>query len=226
MAVQKHDRQAGAAENGDRGLSMGRVQAISDGVFAIVVTLLVLLIDVPPKDLLQGKLLAVLLDDWHKLVAYALSFLLVAIYWWRHYTIFHYLVRTDWTLVGLNLVFLLWIALLPFPTGLICEYYQTPEAGIAIMLYGGVQLVCTLLLLAVWSYAVRGKGLVHELLDATEAARLTRLMVEDAVLYTVATVLSFFAHQIALGIFVVVLLLHFLPRRRQAHMVDLDKFAR
>ncbi len=208
-----------------RGLSLGRLGGLSDGVFAVVMTLLVLLIEVPPMDLAEGQLVQSLLKNWHMFIAYALSFLLVTIHWLRHHTIFHYLVRADWTLVGLNMNFMMWVALVPFPTGLLTEYFQTPQAEIAILLYSVVQLACTLSLLALWAYAVRGNRLVHRLLDG-EAKRLTWLLVVDAALFTVAIVVSFFSHLGGMGLLGLVLVLHLLPHSRLALEVDLERCVR
>jgi TMEM175 potassium channel family protein len=101
----------------------GRLEAFSDGVFAIAITLLVLEIPVPRVD--QGGLPDALLDQWPNYAAYAVSFAIVGIIWINHHAVFGYVERVDRGLLFLNLNLLLWVALIPWPTSVLAEYMQS-----------------------------------------------------------------------------------------------------
>src|SRR5579863_9784914 len=100
-------------EGGDE--DIGRILALSDGVFAIAVTLLILDIAVPATTS-DDALPKVLLGLWPRYLAYALSFLVIARFWVIHHGSFQLIVRYDDALVWLNLLLLLFVAFLPFPT--------------------------------------------------------------------------------------------------------------
>ncbi len=105
-----------------------RVEAFSDGVFAIAITLLVLEIRVPAPDATQhGRaLLAALRGLWPSYLGYALSFVTIGIMWSNHHSIFHYVRRADRYFVLINVLFLMCISFLPFPTALLAEYLPEP----------------------------------------------------------------------------------------------------
>jgi len=97
-----------------------RVEAFSDGVFAIAITLLVL--DIPVPHVEPGHLADALLDNWPDYAAYAVSFAIIGLIWINHHAIFGYVARVDRGLLLLNLNLLLWTALIPWPTRLIAEF--------------------------------------------------------------------------------------------------------
>jgi uncharacterized membrane protein len=99
-----------------------RLEAFSDGVFAIAITLLVLEIPVPSVE--HGELMDALLDQWPAYAAYVVSFAVIGIIWINHHAIFGYVERANRALLLLNLNLLLWVALLPWPTSLLAEYMQ------------------------------------------------------------------------------------------------------
>lgn len=98
-----------------------RIEAFSDGVFAIAITLLTLEIKIPhvPSD---SDLVGSLLGMWPAYLAYVLSFVMIGIYWANHHYIFKLFRKTDHALNLLNLLFLLFIAFLPLPTELLGNY--------------------------------------------------------------------------------------------------------
>jgi len=104
----------------DSRMSGGRLEAFSDGVFAIAITLLVLEIPVPTVE--QGELPDALLDQWPVYAAYVVSFAIIGIIWINHHAVFGYVERVDRGLLFLNLNLLLWVALIPWPTSLLAEY--------------------------------------------------------------------------------------------------------
>src|ERR1700674_2880297 len=119
-------------------MTVSRVEAFSDGVFAVAITLLVLQFAVP--DAQSGKLLTELLKQWPLLVTYVASFLTVGVIWVNHHTIFSGIKQADRTLQFINLVLLLFVVLVPYPTQLLAHYLQQPgtNGSVAAAFYGVV----------------------------------------------------------------------------------------
>jgi uncharacterized membrane protein len=107
-------------------LRTGRLEAFSDGVFAIAITLLVLEISVPSET--GDGLLDAFLDQWPSYLAYLVSFATIGAAWLAHTAITHYLHGADGILVRLNLLLLLLVSFLPFPTRLVADHIRDHEA--------------------------------------------------------------------------------------------------
>src|SRR5690349_16791280 len=105
----RHEDDEAAAEEG-----IGRILALSDGVFAIAITLLIIAIAIPATTSDAG-LSGALLRLWPRYLAYVLSFLVIARFWVTHHLAFQLIARNDATLVWLNLLLLMLVAFLPFP---------------------------------------------------------------------------------------------------------------
>jgi uncharacterized membrane protein len=131
--------------------SLDRILALSDGVFAIALTLLVLNIEVPeiPGDPVAEELPGELLDLWPKFLSYLLSFVVIIFYWIAHHSIFGLIKDHDRVLVWLNSLFLLCVAFLPFPTALLGEY---GDQQLVVAIYAGSLAIMRLLLSLVWWY--------------------------------------------------------------------------
>jgi len=108
---------------------IGRILALSDGVFAIALTLLILDIVVPAATT-DDELGKVLLHLWPRYLAYALSFLVIARFWMIHHQVFRLIVRDNATLVWLNFLLLIFIAFLPFPTAVLGGHERAPAAAV------------------------------------------------------------------------------------------------
>jgi uncharacterized membrane protein len=141
------------------GLRTARMEAFSDGVYAIAITLLILDVTVPPDS--GDHLLRAYLDQWPAFLAYTASFATIGASWLGHSLVTEYLDHADAVLVRLNLVLLFVVSVIPFPTRLVGEYLTERHAErVAITIYGIHLLAATLLLSALWRYA-RSRGLVH-----------------------------------------------------------------
>jgi len=141
-----------------------RIEAFSDGVFAIIITLLVLEIHVPQ---VQDKNISAALEHsllamTPKFLSYILSFVLVCIWWVAHHHLFHILKRSDRGLLWLNSLFLLWLAFIPFPTALMGDF---PGARIAVMGYGTVTTLAGVSFCLMRYYAFYVSKLVDERID-------------------------------------------------------------
>ena len=137
-----------AAEEG-----MGRILALSDGVFAIAITLLIIAIAIPATTSDAG-LPDALLRLWPRYLAYILSFLVIARFWVTHHLAFRLINRYDTTLVWLNLLLLMFVAFLPFPTAVLGEHVGSPAAAV---LYGASVCLAGAASAAYWWYA-SGRG--------------------------------------------------------------------
>jgi TMEM175 potassium channel family protein len=138
--------------------SKARAEAFSDGIFAIAATLLVLDIGVPRPDptLLDG-----FLHEWPAYAAYATSFLTIGIIWVNHHAVLERLERVDRGFLFLNVIFLLFVALIPFPTKVLAEYLQAggASAHIAAAAYG-VAMILMGIAFSVLNYYAMARGLI------------------------------------------------------------------
>jgi len=141
------------------GLSKNRIEALTDGIFAVVMTILILDISIPQISsshyAISGaaagtELLKRLFDLWPKILSFGISFVILAIYWTAHHRQFHYIKHTDRALIWINIVFLMATCLLPFSTSLIGEYR---DQEISILIYGGNSITIASLLYIQWWYA-------------------------------------------------------------------------
>jgi len=136
-----------------RGFRTGRLEAFSDGVFAIAVTLLVL--DIAVSANAGHHLLRSIIDLWPAYLAYVVSFSTIGAAWLAHNAITEYLDRTDAAFVRLNLLLLLFVSFLPFPTRLFADYIgQDSSERVAATFYGISLLLASTMLLVLWRYAV------------------------------------------------------------------------
>jgi uncharacterized membrane protein len=135
------------------GEGMGRILALSDGVFAIAITLLILEIAVPATTS-DGSLPKALLGLWPRYLAYVVSFVVIARFWVMHRTAFLLIARDDAVLVWLNLLMLMFVAFLPFPTAVLGAHGDSPAAAV---LYATSVILASIASAAYWWYA-SGRG--------------------------------------------------------------------
>jgi uncharacterized membrane protein len=194
-----------------------RIEAFSDGVFAIAITLLIIEIGVP--RLTGDESLADALGDlWPSYGAYVLSFVMIGIYWANHHSLFRLFVRTDHFFLMLNVFFLMAIAFLPFPTAVLGEYLNdSAERDSAVRLYALGLLLPAFGWIVVWLYA-NARGLVDERLAPEYVRFLTVQYLLSNVLYAGALLLSFLDAWVALALVTGLTLLYMLPPRRPRYV--------
>ncbi len=181
------------------GLGKGRIEAFSDGVFAIAVTLLVLDIRVPtPADTPTHQLLTRLLHLWPELFSYALSFVIIGVYWVAHHLMLHALKRADRTLLWINNLFLMWVALIPFSAGVLGQYRH---AQVAVVLYGLNLVAASLSLQTLWAYATRTRSLSDAPIDPKLARAGTVRTLGAVAIYLAAIALSFLSPDVSLAFY-------------------------
>lgn len=154
----KENQQAEGTEE----VALDRIVFFSDAIIAVAITLMVLDIRVP-DGLSPQELPAALLALWPKYYSYGLSFIVIAIYWVEHHRMFKYIKRYDGRLMWLNLLFLMFVVLIPFGTDLVGEY---GDELAAVMVYAGICAAVGLTKVAVWRYATHNRRLVDESLSS------------------------------------------------------------
>ena len=169
---------------------LDRCKALADGVFAIVVTLLVLGIDVPSDHSFSKQGLIVFLERiGYQLLIYGVSFWLAATYWIQHAAIMHYYRHGNRTVVWLNLLFLFPVTLLPFVTDLKGTFRDEP---LVIMLFGLVQIFIGLALILLWNYSGSHPHLMSRTVENTMRRKVTRrMLVSPVIISLVAIAVSF-----------------------------------
>jgi uncharacterized membrane protein len=195
------------------GFSTNRLEAFSDGVFAVASTLLVLNLQVPQVTSVS-ELVPRLGELWPKLLSYALSFVLVGIYWVAHHNTFHYIKRSDRSLLWLNILLLLCIVFLPFPTALLGQY---PEQRVSVIVYAGTLLITGLVLQSLWWYATSRFRLVDRNIDPRLVQRATRRNLTGPLIYLLAIGISLFSVPASLALFFLVPLYYIFPGRIDRH---------
>lgn len=195
---------------------ISRMEAFSDGVFAIAITLLVLELAVPSGA--EGHLLDAVLRLWPSYLAYIVSFATIGATWLGHNSITHYMHGANAKFLRLNLALLLVVSFLPFPTKLVAEYLGSrDDEKVAATIFGVTLLAATSLLSLLWGEAV-GNQLVHPATGDEEITLLSKRLRPSLALYLVLIVVGLFTPLIAVIGYLVIaffLIFPFRLRRRQ-----------
>jgi uncharacterized membrane protein len=194
---------SGSAERGDS----ARLEAFSDGVLAIAITLLIL--DVRVEQQPGQSLASALSHAGPELLAYAASFLQIGIMWANHHTLFRIVERVDQLLLLANLLLLGFIAFLPLPTMLVAQHTSGNDARTAMLLYGATITGCALAFNLIWQRAVR-KRLLMGAVSAQFRRDVDIRYVAGLIGYIVATLLAFVAPWLTVAVSVALALLFLL----------------
>lgn len=172
----------------------GRVEAFSDGVFAIAITLLVLELKVPhlPDGGAGGSLGRALAAQWPSWVSLTTSFTTILIMWTNHHALFSMVRRIDARFLFANGLLLLVVTIVPFPTAVLAEYFTKPGARIAAAFYGGTFVLAGIAYNLLWDAASeKGRGLLAPHVSEEAVARLRRRYRKGLPLYALATAGAF-----------------------------------
>jgi uncharacterized membrane protein len=196
-----------------------RVEAFSDGVLAIAITLLILEISVP--DVKGDDLLDALAHQWPSYAAYVVSFLTIGIMWVNHHALFDHVQLVDPGLLFVNLFLLLTIAFLPFPTALLAAYVRSPDGGrVAAVIFCLNLLVIGLGFLALWNYLRRHREVRKpEITDDAVAGAIRRTWRGPSA-YLVATLLSLLSPYAALVVCGAVAIYFVVPYGTEDHAIN------
>ena len=192
------------------GMSLPRLMALSDGVFAIAITILA--VNIRPPDLgddpTEADLRRALWRLWPEYVSYALSFVVIGVYWIGHHNIFHQVRRSDRTLLWLNLLYLLCVSFVPFPAHLLGLYGDHPAAA---YLYGANLVAAGGALLGLWVYVQRA-----DLVIPSARPRLWPGVIYILAIPAVSAasmVVAAWSPRVSVAIYAAIPLLYFMPSR-------------
>jgi uncharacterized membrane protein len=184
-------------------MTKGRLEAFSDGVIAIIITIMVLELKVP-----HGDDLAALMPLWPVFLSYVLSFVFIGIYWNNHHHLLHAIDSVNGAILWANLHLLFWLSQVPFVTGWMGENHFAP---VPTALYGGVLLMCAVayyfLVRAILAHHGRNSR-IAEALGSDFKGKIS------LVLYIAAVALAFVNRWLAYAIYAGVAMMWFIPDRR------------
>jgi uncharacterized membrane protein len=192
-------------------MSTSRVEAFSDGVFAIAATLLVLDLHVSSRP---GHLAAELAHGWPHYATFVVSFLTIGIIWVNHHGQFHRVAAVDRPLLFLNLLLLMFVVLIPFPTGLLASYLHSgSDQHVAAAVYSGTMLAMGLCFAASWIYISSRSHLLTRAISEQELAALVRRNAVGLCVYIGAVGVAFLSAPVSLALCALAAAYYTLPGR-------------
>ena len=193
-------------------MNKGRLEAFSDGVFAVAITLLVLEIKVP--EVPGHDLPHALAQQWPSYVSYVVSFIVIRVIWMNHHAVFEHIGRADRGLMAWNLFLLLWIVLIPWATDLLATYMREGGEGerTAALVYTGTMTLMGVAFGQLWMYASRDRRLLGVDLSDAEIRTRTRRFVLGAPVYALAALVALVSAPLCLAINAALAIYYALPR--------------
>ena len=195
-------------------LEYDRVLFLSDAIFAIAITLLVLDIRVPgfthnpAQEIVHAR---------QNILSFAISFVVIGVFWMGHHSISRYIIAFDRRLIALNLLFLGVIAFLPFPTGLLFEHTSGPSPWASTVFYAGCIAAAGLAELAIWLYASSNHLLTDQTPPALRRGVTLRLLVAPIV-FLLSIPVAFYSTNLATYFWLLIVVLNWLLNRYTARV--------
>jgi uncharacterized membrane protein len=202
-----------ASSGSDRRRGPERLEAFSDGVFAIAITLLVLEIRVPPaEDMADPKtLISALGALWPSYVGYLISFVTIGIIWANHHNLFRLVARVSHGLVLANLLLLLTVGFVPFPTALLAATLETPSAQIGVLVYAATFVAVAIAFNVLWYEIRTRRGVLRADVEPWSIVAISRSYRLGPPGYLVAFVGALISPVLGMAVIVVLTLLYLLP---------------
>lgn len=191
-------------------IPLGRIEAFSDGVIAIIITLMILEIKVPAiagtdsSQMIWMKVQGMM----EPFVAYLLSFVMIGVLWVNHHQFLRQLKHADRNLLWYNLHLLFWMAILPIPTNLLGQEFKLPEVT---ALYGFVMFMCASAFLLMREYVNKHHHLFIDNLSIELRKKARQKLITSAILYFISIFAGYISIYISLGIFVLIPAAYFIP---------------
>jgi len=194
----------------------GRVEAFSDGVFAIAITLLVLELKVPqlPDGASGGRLARALLAQWPSYLALVTSFFTILVMWINHHRMFRFVNKVSAPFLYANGLLLLAVTVVPFPTALLAAYFERPGASVAAAAYAGTFVLTGLAYNLLWWAAISGRRLLKPGVSEDAIREISNRYWLGIPGYVVATLAAFVSVYLTVGICVALLLVWVAASRR------------
>ncbi|MEO5928489.1 MAG: TMEM175 family protein [Candidatus Kapaibacterium sp.] len=188
----------------------GRIEAFSDGVFAIAITLLVLDLKIP-HETADGELIPALLKLWPSYLAFLTSFLTIGVMWINHHRLFSLIVRSDQLLLVFNSLLLLGVTILPFPTALVAEFLGRRDAVTAAIVYNGTFVMIAIFFGLLWRYASHNNRLLDPRSDPKVITGITRQYAFGPLMYIGVLLLALVSVPASLGVNILLAVYFALP---------------
>jgi uncharacterized membrane protein len=200
-----------------KALSPSRVEALTDGVFAIVMTILVLELGVPiiTGEPSHTELTVRLVAMWPKFLSYFVTFLMLGFMWSVHYYQFSSVKRSDSVLVWLNIIFLMFMSLLPFSTSLLGEHMNEQ---VSVFIYGGNFIACILIRYFQWSYAVKNYRLVDRDIKPFEVKQPKIMLPMGVAVFIIGMGLSFISNIVSICVFAAMIIFYIIRTSLYRHI--------
>ena len=197
-------------------MEKSRIAALVDGIFAVAMTLLVLDLKLPEgvKMSSDAEVWRQLLELTGRFSTYTLSFIVLGTFWIGHHSLFHFVRKVNRGLLWLNLLFLLFITLLPFSTNLLSGH---THLQIPIVVYGINLLLISLISLLQLSYLAHHPALSHDQLTPSWIAIVRHRTSIPVVIVVASIAISFYKPNFAMGAYWLLLVFHFLPGKHHRH---------
>jgi uncharacterized membrane protein len=196
----------------ERGLTTNRIESLSDGVFAIVLTLMVFQIRVP--DVSPDQLWPRLMHQAPEFYSYAISFVLVGIYWVAHHNMYHLVKRSTRLLLWINLLFLMFVGFVPYSVALVGRYADIQRVMI---IYGVHLMIISGLLFLQWWYVTRHKELLVTTLNPQFVRSVDVKILQAPVVCVLAILTSFVSVRGSYLLYLLTIVMYLLPTK-------MDKF--
>jgi uncharacterized membrane protein len=175
-----------------------RLETFADGVFAIAATLLIVDVAVRAPG---GELGSAILKAWPQYAAYAVSFLTIGIMWLNHHDCMRQIGAVDRRFLTINLLLLMCIAFVPFPTRLIADHFHDDGLRAAALTYGVTLTITAVCFGSFWFYAARGNRLLAEDADPQVISGISRSYLPGAPIYGAATLAALWSPKLAVALF-------------------------
>ncbi len=194
----------------------GRVEAFSDGVFAVAITLLILNIQLPSAQTFKNDqaMWSFFGDQWPMLIAFVTSFATIGVMWLNHHKLFKHIRYVDNTLILLNLLLLLTIVFIPYPTALLAQQYiHYPSQHAAAIIYSGTNILMAVGFNMLWRYASHKNHLLSKNADKEEVEAITRQYRFGPLLYIIIFALAWFSTLASIALILFLAIFFALPFR-------------
>jgi len=191
-------------------IGKNRIEALSDGIFAIVMTLLILEFHVPnlPPNSSNVEVAPALFALWPKFVSYLVTFVSLGFFWVGHHIMYHAIRRADRTLLWLNICFFMFVSLLPFSTSVLNAF---PQAFVAPFFFGANLAIIGWILFFQWQYANSQPDMLANFVSVEYRKRVRSRMLIVPVATTLTVFVCFWSVGISLTIYLLLLPLYMLP---------------
>lgn len=191
-------------------IGKNRIEALSDGIFAIAMTLLILNFHVPvlPPNAPNVLVVPALLRMWPAFVSYVVSFISLGMFWIGHHNMYYAVRRADRVLLWLNIVFFLFVSFLPFSTSILNAFRQTQAAP---LFFGANLTLIGWLLYAQWTYARRQNEMLAGFLSPDYQKQVSRRFLAYPLVAMLTMAICFWSVPISLAVYLLLLPLYMIP---------------